>query len=273
MRFKHFFNEKQMSANEKRELLWLVDSCELIDSERRNLKSVIDSVDDKSVICIYDETGMCGFVSILDEDVDLLITELYVHPSSRHKGCGTALLKAVEGYAKTKGYDNVFLGVGYSNLGARKLYENNRYIYSKTGTSLATMKKYISKKSHYIGGVLYEVIKKHGIKNLKDNIEKIENFEIFYKYFKEKDDEKIKKCIKSETFQAAVLLVDELFAGRTLLADEILNGDYSNVSGTKYENVKNLKKAALGVNVYLDLKNQESVLEKIKEKEEKFKML
>lgn len=272
MRFKHYFSEKQIPATEKRELMSLIEDCDFIYT--KSLESVVQSIDDKSVICAIDEYGeICGFASVLDEGNDIYLADLYVHPSSRGKGYGKALIEKTLQFAKFKGYDVATLSVGHNNHSARKIYEKQKFIYSRANTSLSIMKRYLSNKAYQIGGIIYEVTTLYGVQNLSENVKKIEKYEDFYKYFRAKDDEKIKKRIESDVFRVSVRLVEELFGGRTLLADEILNGHFEKVKGTEFEDAKDIKTSALAVTAFLDLKNQEKVKEQIKKIEEKNKTL
>ncbi len=272
MRFKHYFSQKQIPVGEKRELLALIEDCDFI--YKKALDSVVESIDDKSVVCAIDEYGeICGFASILDEGNAVYIAELYVHMSARRKGYGKALIEKVMQFAKFKGYDIVTLCVGHNNKSARTIYENHKFIYSRTNTSLSTMKRYVSNKAYKIGGVLHEVVKLYGVDNLEEDVKKIANFEMFYKYFSSKDDEKIKKCIESGVFSSALKLIKELFNGRTLIANEILNGNFVKAVGTDLESCEDLKTAALGVKAFLDFRNETKVKDQIKIIEEKNKTL
>lgn len=258
MKIKHFFDKKQISSYDMRGLVGLIEDCDIIYDGK--LESVLNKDEDKSVICAYDEHGeICGFASLLDEDKDIYIGEIYVHPSSRRQGVAKELLARSMAFAKARGYDEVVLCVGYSNVGARRLYENNKFIYVKEGLSLATMKRYVSNSAYRIGGVLFEVVKSFGVVGLTKNITKIKNYQPFYKYYKNPEDEKIKKLINSEDLKYSAMLIEELFCGRTLVADMILNGELEKVVGTQFENAPNLKKSILGAKAFLDLKNHEKI--------------
>ncbi len=271
MKIKHFFSERQLSQNEKRELMSLVEACELIHD--KSLKSVLSEDEEKSVICAFgDDGGLCGFISVLDEDYDIYIGELYVAASQRGKGYSKILLKKSYDFARSKGYDNVVLCVGHSNLRARKIYENEKFLYCRTNIALSVMKKYLSNEANLIGKIIYKLVKTHGVANLAEVVEKLKDGNELKKHFLTKNIEKIEKCINSETFNASVGLVKELFAGQSLLADAILNGQYEKMIGTKFENIKDLKTACLGVKVFLDLKNQEKVEEQLFKYKEKDKM-
>ena len=267
MRIEHFFNEKSIKC--KRELLNLIEECNII--YKKSLGAVVDEFNGKSVFCVYENGHVCAFASVLDEDNDIYIGEIYVDYASRRKGIAKELIRQSLMFAKTKGYDNVVLCVGYSNCPARRLYEKNKFIYNRAGTSLATMKRYVSNSAYHIGAILYELSKECGVKNLSKNLSKTTNFDGFYKYYSKPDDEKIKKLLNSEEIKASAELIEELFSGRTLIADEIINGKLESAKGSKFEKVKNLRKASLGAKIFWDLKNQEKVLEKVAEYEEKSK--
>lgn len=267
MRIEHYFDEKSIKG--KRELLNLIEECDIVYDKK--ISALIDETADKSLFCVYDKGHICAFASILDEDSDIYIGEIYVEYASRKRGIAKELLRQSLAYAKAKGYEFVTLCVGYSNLVARRLYEKNKFIYNRAGTSLATMKRYVSNGAYHMGAILYEVSKQCGVRNLVENIDKIDSYENFYKYYDKADDEKIKKLLKSEELKVAAELIEELFNGRTLVADEIINGKLDRAKGTKFENAKNLKKSALGAKVFWDFKNQEKVMENIVKYEEKSK--
>ena len=189
MRIEHYFDQK--SIRNKRELLNLIEECGLI--YNKSLSSVVDEYAEKSVFCVYEDGHVCAFASVLDEESDIYIGEIYVQHSSRKKGIAKELLRQSMAFAKSKGYDFVTLCVGYSNHPARRLYEKNKFIYNRSGTSLVTMKRYVSNSAYHIGAILYEVSKRFGVRNLTQNIGQIKDFEIFYKYYLKPDDEKIKK--------------------------------------------------------------------------------
>lgn len=271
MKIKHFLTEKLMSKKEKNELENLIDSCELI--HVKSMKSVVSPDEGKSVFCVYGDNGeICGFVSVLDEDSDIYVGELFVAVSQRGKGFSKVLLKKAYDFAKSKGYDNVVLCVGHSNLRARKIYEKEKFIYCRTNIALSVMKKYLSNEANLIGKIIYQLVKKHGVQKLNAVVDKLKNKDEIEKHFSAKNIEKLERCLNSETFESSIVLINELFAGRSLLADAILNGDTNKLLGTKFENVKDLKTAALAVKVFLDLKNQDKIKIEIEKFEERMKM-
>ncbi len=66
-----------------------------------------------------------GPVAILDE--------LYVAPARRGKGCGTALLRAVEVAVRERGGELLEINVDGYDLGARRCYERHGYSNSEPG--------------------------------------------------------------------------------------------------------------------------------------------
>lgn len=56
------------------------------------------------------------------------IDDLYVHAEFRSRGVGTELLKAAEQVTQERGYRQIGLAVGKSNLGARALYQRCGYL-------------------------------------------------------------------------------------------------------------------------------------------------
>lgn len=59
---------------------------------------------------------------------ELLLHSLAVAERARGMGVGTALLAAVEAYAREHGFEAVVLEVVNTNPGARRLYERNGYV-------------------------------------------------------------------------------------------------------------------------------------------------
>lgn len=55
------------------------------------------------------------------------ISDLYVRPTARGNGVGTALLQAAEAYFRTLGLTTVQITVLYDNHQARRVYEYNSY--------------------------------------------------------------------------------------------------------------------------------------------------
>ena len=61
--------------------------------------------------------------SLLSESLDCYLEELYVVPSRRRCGIGTALMKAALTHARDRGAGYAYLGTGEDDVGARALYE------------------------------------------------------------------------------------------------------------------------------------------------------
>lgn len=55
-------------------------------------KSLLQSV---SMVCIVDGT-LCGYVRAIDDVFGLYVSELYVGPEFRNRGCGLTLLKSLK---------------------------------------------------------------------------------------------------------------------------------------------------------------------------------
>lgn len=88
------------------------------------------------------DAAPCGEV-VLDLAVDLNRPELkhlYVYPEARRNGVGRSLIDWAEAAAAIRGYDQVFLRVGDTNTGARKLYR--RLGYASTGVFQTTKYEY-----------------------------------------------------------------------------------------------------------------------------------
>ena len=58
----------------------------------------------------------------------LEVQDMYVLPELRGRGIGTALLRAAEDEARTRGATRLTLTVGVDNAGARQLYERHGYV-------------------------------------------------------------------------------------------------------------------------------------------------
>ena len=61
--------------------------------------------------------------SLLSESLDCYLEEVYVVPSRRRCGIGTALIRAALGHARDRGAGYAYLGTGEEDVGARALYE------------------------------------------------------------------------------------------------------------------------------------------------------
>jgi ribosomal protein S18 acetylase RimI-like enzyme len=66
---------------------------------------------------------LVGFVSIHEIDEGLKLSWLLVDREFRNKGVGSRLLEEVIRYAKSKGYNKIFLNTWHTNEKAIKLYE------------------------------------------------------------------------------------------------------------------------------------------------------
>ncbi|GAB3531004.1 hypothetical protein GCM10027403_00660 [Arthrobacter tecti] len=69
------------------------------------------------------------------------LKNLFVNPSRRSAGIGSALCEWVEGEAKSAGFEDVYLGVGVENNRARNLYLRLGYV--PTGDSASTTYGYV----------------------------------------------------------------------------------------------------------------------------------
>ena len=69
--------------------------------------------------------------SLLSESLDCYLEELYVVPSRRRCGIGTALIQAALTHARDRGAGFAYLGTGEDDVGARALYE--RFGFSHRG--------------------------------------------------------------------------------------------------------------------------------------------
>jgi len=61
--------------------------------------------------------------SLLSESLDCYLEEVYVVPSRRRCGIGTALINAALTHARDRGAGYAYLGTGEDDVGARVLYE------------------------------------------------------------------------------------------------------------------------------------------------------
>jgi len=61
--------------------------------------------------------------SLLSESLDCYLEEVYVVPSRRRCGIGTALIEAALRHARDRGAGYAYLGTGEDDVGARALYE------------------------------------------------------------------------------------------------------------------------------------------------------
>jgi GNAT superfamily N-acetyltransferase len=61
--------------------------------------------------------------SLLSESLDCYLEEVYVVPTLRRCGIGTALMNAALGHARDRGAGHAYLGTGEEDVGARALYE------------------------------------------------------------------------------------------------------------------------------------------------------
>ena len=62
--------------------------------------------------------------SLLIESLDCYLEEIYVVPSRRRCGIGTALIKSALSHARDRGAGYAYLGTGEEDVGARALYED-----------------------------------------------------------------------------------------------------------------------------------------------------
>ena len=69
--------------------------------------------------------------SLLSESLDCYLEELYVVPSRRRCGIGTALIQAALTHARDRGAGFAYVGTGEDDVGARALYE--RFGFSHRG--------------------------------------------------------------------------------------------------------------------------------------------
>jgi ribosomal protein S18 acetylase RimI-like enzyme len=78
-----------------------------------------------------DHAEPAGIAGVLEEDGATDLVSMWVRPSARGRRAGDALVAACAGWARARGYDELFLWVTESNASARRLYE--RCGFSATG--------------------------------------------------------------------------------------------------------------------------------------------
>ena len=80
---------------------------------------------------VFGATWRAGLLSFLEHDTEnerFLMDGIFVAPSARGQGVGTALLQAIMIEAKTRGYAHVRLDVIDTNPRARTLYERSGFV-------------------------------------------------------------------------------------------------------------------------------------------------
>lgn len=93
----------------------------------------------ESVVFVVEDTQgeLLGFTqlyaSFCSVEMAPLVTlyDLFVHPSSRRQGVGTALMERAERYARESGADRVRLETHFSNTMAQALYEQRGWVKDK----------------------------------------------------------------------------------------------------------------------------------------------
>lgn len=237
MKIRHFSKESNISDYDKTGIETLIQECDFI--YKKDISSLIDERDEKSLMCIYDNYGeVCGFASVTDNGQNLELSEIFIGLGFRGDGYGKALLKNVIDYSKKLNYDVVTLRVTVDNTYAQKFYEKNNFIITscKEKSNTISMKRFNSNIVYQIGGILYELEKANTKDGIREGLEKIKNLEPFYKYFIKPNDEKINKRLQSKTINTAIDLLEE----KKPEAEE-----------------QYVKKALLCLDCYYDLKKQE----------------
>ena len=249
MKIRHFKKKNQIRSDDRIALDNLLAECDFIYD--KSVDFLINEVDEKSIFCIYDEFDqMSGFISVEDTEREIQIGELYVNQAERRKGFGKILVDRATQYSKELGYDYVTLGVSLDNTNAQKFYESQKFIFERLpkGSSLIAMKRYNSKMAYQIAGIIFELEKQFGLEKIRENIEKIEKYDDFYKYFSKKDDEKIKERLNSDL----LWYVLDVIEGKEIPENKS-------------------KKAIVSAQCYYDLKQQEKVKERVEEEKNKIK--
>ena len=249
MKIKHFFSEHKINYNDRYGITTLIEECDFI--FKKKLYVVIDPRDKKSLLCFFDEYDeACGFLSMEDTGSDIHICEFYVGLGFRQKGYGTALLNSAIKYSKLRGYDSVSLRVANDNDLAQEYYKKNKFIVvdGKLNSFSLGLKRYNLSSVYEIGGILYELSKNQNV-DLRNALDHIECKEEFYKYFSERDEEKLDKRLNSKTIRLAI----DMLEGKEVSEEE-----------------KYYKRAQLCVECFNNFKNQEIILQK-KRAEQKIK--
>jgi ribosomal protein S18 acetylase RimI-like enzyme len=95
-------------------VLWVEASDAYPEPEQVNLYTAVK----QPIACLW----LAQDIEVETGDVKMLIQFLYVMPSHRNQGIGTALVDYAEEWAKEEGFEQITLRVFVNNLPAMKLY-------------------------------------------------------------------------------------------------------------------------------------------------------
>ncbi len=157
MNFEHYTEISEISGRNRRKLNELVEDCGIIYD--KSLPDLIDSTEDKSVICAFEDDEICGFATLEADDFCITIDELYVDSVHRKHGVGKALMEQAKEYAKQKGIPKLELAVGIDNLKARHLYEKLGFVYARQNRNKVVMRSFADEKVMQTAQVLFEMSK------------------------------------------------------------------------------------------------------------------
>jgi ribosomal protein S18 acetylase RimI-like enzyme len=96
--------------------------------------------DYSDLTAIYGHIGAlwrAGLLSLLDRDIDnkrFLMDGIFVEPTARGQGVGSALLSAIMGEGRARGYPSLRLDVIDTNPRAKALYERHGFVPHDTST-------------------------------------------------------------------------------------------------------------------------------------------
>lgn len=280
MKFKHYFNPQKINKKNKEALNNLIYSCDFF--AEKEIESIIDPIIRKSAICVFNDIDeICGFATLIDEDDCLYLSELFVEDKLRGKGYGSALISQVRNYLLLKNIETAVLQVKKENKGARKLYEERRFLYYRNDPNFnfSLMKIYASSNAYVIGGILHETEKRFGRRNLSEGLKQIEkygNFSDFYKYFRGNDkNELIKKYLSMETTQNAAQFLQDVEEEKTI--SRFIYRDPNDLSADEKQKFRNIlslpkadvKKAAVCADVCMSFKVHEKIVSELQKEHEK----
>lgn len=161
MKIKHYKERESISKENKIQLKMLIQDSPFIVGNK--LGSVIDAENSRLVFCVFDNhDDICGFLSIVEDETSIELSDLFIEHGQRRKGYAQALLTSALKYAKKENKRVAKITVAIDNVEGVNLYRKMGFIISKSTNKYFMMRQYVSPEVRRIGEWLCNVSENYG---------------------------------------------------------------------------------------------------------------